>query len=1203
MSHRLQQQIEAIGRRARRLWLLYGLGWLLAGGLGSAFILLLLDYWLRFEDRGLRVMATGMLLTVWALASYRFLWRPWRARLTPINVAQRLEKRFPVLADRLASSIGFLSQPEDDPRSGSAQLRRAVIHETATAVDALDLNEALDARRTKRALAVGLSLVAIAFVFALVRPELARVGVRRLALPFGADLWPQHTHLGFRERVDRVAVGQPFEAQVIDAQGAKLPAEIWIEYRQARPDGSFAVERQSLTASGDVAIAHRDRVTRPFAYRASGGDDNSMPWNEVQVLEPPVIDDLSLTLHYPAHTGWPNAPSERHIRALEGTKVAIAGRATKAIRAARVVADGESIPLVIGADGRSFSLAADAEKPFVVAKSGGYLVELEDAQGLVGGRDARYELRAVADLEPTVSIDAPAANTFATPNAVVPLKITVSDDLAIKAIELVYLRSDKSQAGEQREIVYHGPEAPPTVENKQAVETAPVDRGERRQVEERWELAALGLAPGSELTLHAEASDYRPAIGRSTPRHISIVAPHELEQRLEERHGKLLAELTRVLKLQQSSRAQVSATTIQAQQVGRFEAADLDRLQAAATGQRQVDRALTNREEGLRSQVAGILADIENNQLDNPEIKRRTQAVADEIAGLERERLPRIDRALTAAEKSARLAHERPESNGEVLAKLKEAGREQDQVIMTLERLLGELSQWDNQRRIVGELNELAQDQRRLFDRANELGRKTVSKDLAQLAAQEQADLQKLAAEQHELARRLDAAQQNMQRAKERLEADEPLTAQAIDDALARGQADATSGTMREAGAGIEENQIGQATVAQQQAEESLREMLDIMSNRREHELARLVKKLREAEQELAQLRDEQAKLQKKMDAAAKLPQAERQRELERLARRQRELEEQAARMSRKLQRLDAQRSSNSLASAGEKMGAAGQQGEQGAGEQAADSSAQAKSDLDQAQAELAQRRREAEQDLALEQLAKMEQALESLRDRQQAALGETARLEGLRQSSGQLTRAQAQSVLVAAQNQSDLATESLALAKRLSAAEAFALALDGASREMSSAAALLRKQDTGATTSGRQQLAVRRLEQLLAALSPDSSEDSAQSQGAGGGGAGGGAGAGGQGEQIADVAQLKLLRLMQEELNERTLALARTGAAPERLTPAQREEFAWLGEQQGKLADVVRNLAQPEAEAEDTGEMPGEPGQDEPSEPRPEGR
>ena len=65
---------------------------------------------------------------------------------------------------------------------------------------------------------------------------------------------------------------------------------------------------------------------------------------------------------------------------------------------------------------------------------------------------------------------------------------------------------------------------------------------------------------------------------------------------------------------------------------------------------------------------------------------------------------------------------------------------------------------------------------------------------------------------------------------------------------------------------------MGQAVERQEKVGRELDELLDILSNRRETELGRLVKKLREAEAELSDLRKQQAGLKKKIADAQKLP-------------------------------------------------------------------------------------------------------------------------------------------------------------------------------------------------------------------------------------------------------------------------------------------------------------------------------------------
>ena len=88
-----------------------------------------------------------------------------------MQIARRVEHYYPVLADRLASSIEFLKQSDVDGQAGSAALRRAVVVETASDAEQLDFSQVIDRRSSRRALVFGGSLLLVALAIALVAPQ------------------------------------------------------------------------------------------------------------------------------------------------------------------------------------------------------------------------------------------------------------------------------------------------------------------------------------------------------------------------------------------------------------------------------------------------------------------------------------------------------------------------------------------------------------------------------------------------------------------------------------------------------------------------------------------------------------------------------------------------------------------------------------------------------------------------------------------------------------------------------------------------------------------------------------------------------------------------------------------------------------------------------------------------------------------------
>ena len=138
---------------------------------------------------------------------------------------------------------------------------------------------------------------------------------------------------------------------------------------------------------------------RSFSYRVEGGDGRSMPWPEVEVVEPPAVESLSVRLVPPAYTGWPADRNPRGTSALVGTEVRIAGRPRRRWRlpATLCLEGAGKIPAWIGSDGYSLHASVTAATPFVVEKSGAYWFELTDREGLHGGADDRWEIRPIAD--------------------------------------------------------------------------------------------------------------------------------------------------------------------------------------------------------------------------------------------------------------------------------------------------------------------------------------------------------------------------------------------------------------------------------------------------------------------------------------------------------------------------------------------------------------------------------------------------------------------------------------------------------------------------------------------------------------------------------------------------------------------------------------------------------------------------------------
>ena len=102
----------------------------------------------------LRFLASGGALAVMGWAFWRFV-RPAAARrLTDLQVAARIEQRFPDLQGRVTSTVAFLEQDAEDALAGSYEMRRAVVSETMATLEDRNLGECLDPSSTRKALSI-----------------------------------------------------------------------------------------------------------------------------------------------------------------------------------------------------------------------------------------------------------------------------------------------------------------------------------------------------------------------------------------------------------------------------------------------------------------------------------------------------------------------------------------------------------------------------------------------------------------------------------------------------------------------------------------------------------------------------------------------------------------------------------------------------------------------------------------------------------------------------------------------------------------------------------------------------------------------------------------------------------------------------------------------------------------------------------------
>lgn len=1168
-QHELQQRVERVSRRAR--WMMFCGGAALTGVIviGAIILLGLTDYVLRVEDLGVRVICSLALWGSAAAAIYFFIRPAFSRRFDPHHIARLIEQRNPQLGDRLTSTLEFLHESEDDPTAGSSALRRSVVAETTAIAEDLNFADVLRSGLKWWVFGALLTIAVLISAAFAVDGFAASTALQRLLAPWQARPWPRRTNLVVSEAPSVVAKGASWMVSVVDQNG-RLPSDAEIEFAYLG-DKDARRESRPMTLLQNSLEYRVSSVTRPFRFRVFGGDDHSMDWRLVEVVEPAETKSLSIEVTPPAYLpAVATAEQEGAVHALVGSTIRIQGVATKpARRVSATIRQGKTTTTINGElQGDRILIPASKEPPIPIQADGELKITLTDAQGV--SSETTLAIAATPDLPPNVTLLEPRGAQFTTARAIVSVAANVKEDVALKSVMLVYRQADnEANVSLFPAADSASPDSPTEIQQSSSGHAI------------EWDLSELpDLAPGQTLNILIRAADFKPQVGESAQVRLTIVDDADMLDRLGQEQSLILNQLNQALAKQRLVRQLIGNLMIQFNDVGEFGDVELQQLQNSELNQRQISEQLVGSNKGALNQINALLVRIEQNRLDAPLMTQRLNELADGLRGLADGPLPNISQQLLIAVKGGRaeLAAEN-DRRATVTTELKEAtvasASDQDEVIRRLESLIGDLTQWEDYRQFGRELRRIEAEQQAITAAAAAQRPRLLTRDPSQWTAQEIADLRKLALRQGDLAIQFEKLIVRMNKTREQLLESQPRAAEAISSAIDASERHAVNGRLREASRLLGDRQLGAAGASQAKVEKGLTEILDALANRREHEHSRQGDKLNAAADDLDAIAKQQANLRDKMKQAAANPnKQERKRELMKLAEEQERLAEETKQLGRRLERLQADQASDSAKQASENMQKAGEAGKRGDGDAADKHAEQAERDLEDVAREIESRKEQAKQDLFDEQMARLQAAIEGLVGRQGSVLEEFTRLKSLADQQGNLSDAQQTSVGVLARRQRLIAEEAADLAERIAAAKAFALALNGARREMDRVAARLDRIDLSDATEQAAASALNRLQQIIDALekaeSPKKPDD--------GGGGGGGEPKPPQPEQdtIQRLSELKLLRTMQTEINQRTrdldAAQAKNGG---QLNGEQIEQRAELVAEQGQLAALILEMVE----------------------------
>lgn len=459
------------------------------------------------------------LLAAAAAAGAGFWWtraRPLlRRRESDLDIALAVERRQGIDSD-LVAALEFDTPAAD--RSGSADLRQAVVDYVAEFCGGWRVGEPVPDARLGRRLALLAALVCAAGAAIAIRPDVAGVFLRRMLL--ASDHYPTRTRI-----VSLEIAGTP--APPLSARPPRLAARegLPVSFRvglegdlpetgrvRIMPAAARATDLELRPEADDTRpgelCGELAKLNEPVLVQVFAGDAWTDPVT-VDVVPLPKVD-LTLTARPPAHAVGAAAlaepkPGVRQISVLEGSRVELEVRcANKPLRQATLLVDGTEHPLLRidgTAAGSRWKLPPTAGLWAAVKRPVRFEVKVLDEDGLSSDPPLTGAIRVRPDARPSISVEA--LTRLVLPAARPTIAYRVDDDFGLAAVDVVLERLPAA-----------GPDAAPqpvVIPVPLGGEAgSPIGRDRLPAAGDlRVPLRPLGLAKGDQVRLTVRATDRR----------------------------------------------------------------------------------------------------------------------------------------------------------------------------------------------------------------------------------------------------------------------------------------------------------------------------------------------------------------------------------------------------------------------------------------------------------------------------------------------------------------------------------------------------------------------------------------------------------------------------------------------------------------------------------------------------------------------
>jgi hypothetical protein len=651
----------------------------------------------------------------------------------------------------------------------------------------IDLGRAISTRWTRlRWILIGACVVGIT-IWAISAPRTLWQAGRRLAAPWRLDPWPRLVVLEL-DAPARIARGSD-ALVVVRPKTDSFPSGATVYL--ASDDGK--VWSKPMHREANRFVISIPKVKQSLWLRAEGGDDDQMRWERMEVVESVSLTATRLLATPPDYTKSPQVKVGSDLVVLEGTKLSMEFRASRAIREARPILGGKPVAslakLAVDSSGRK----ASGELTFTAPGNSMELrLDVRDREEALVSGAWRGSVKVLRDLAPVIEWRDVKALSKILPQSRPVLAARVSDDVRLASLKLrhrVVPAMSENSAGDApwRDLA----EASLEEDAKEHLYSTQID------------LSELALKPGDLVEWSLVATDAKGQVKESESLRSTVVSSEELRRESDRRFERFLEQLTAAARRQRDI-ARSLEEAVGEEPGERGKAKRLATIRATQFDEQRLIEAFHGKGDGLLDVWQKLIEEERLHAL----LSESDENVAGEVSTLLIEigqrRLPEVARELERLDGIADAADASSDAPGLDQA-LNLAAKASDQ----LDEVVDLLAHWRRWSRAAQTVGELLQAQQAMLAQTREATPKLLGRLPSELDEDEAELLQELTSGQEHLAQQL-------------AELSPPPGLQAEGWRNSRAAADEQ---MRQAARDLSRNQLSQASSHQEQAVRAMQEL------------------------------------------------------------------------------------------------------------------------------------------------------------------------------------------------------------------------------------------------------------------------------------------------------------------------------------------------------------------------------------------